>query len=70
MRIIAILFSFFIYQHVVAKIRLPALISDRMVLQRDVDLKLWGWADSGEKVTIRFQGKFTIHNLMLLANGL
>lgn len=57
MRIIAILFSFFIYQHVVAKIRLPALISDRMVLQREVDLKLWGWADSGEKVTIRFQGK-------------
>ena len=57
MRIIAILFSFFIYQHVVAKIRLPALISDRMVLQREVDLKLWGWADRGEKVTIRFQGK-------------
>lgn len=57
MRIIAILFSFFIYQHVVAKIRLPALISDRMVLQREVDLKLWGWADLGEKVTIRFQGK-------------
>lgn len=57
MRIIAILFSFLIYQHVVAKIRLPALISDRMVLQREVDLKLWGWADLGEKVTIRFQGK-------------
>ncbi|WP_400263190.1 sialate O-acetylesterase [Sphingobacterium sp. SG20118] len=57
MRIIAILFSFFIYQYVVAKIKLPALISDRMVLQRDVDLKLWGWADRGEKVTIRFQGK-------------
>src|SRR5690606_20381594 len=38
-------------------IRLPALISDRMVLQRDVELKIWGWADSGEIVTIRFQGQ-------------
>lgn len=40
-----------------AKIRLPLLISDRMVLQRNVDLNIWGWADEGEKVTVRFQGK-------------
>lgn len=29
-----------------------------MVLQRDTDLKIWGWADKGEKVTVRFQGKY------------
>lgn len=40
-----------------AKIRLPALISDKMVLQRDIDLNIWGWADVGEKVTVRFQGE-------------
>lgn len=40
-----------------ATIRLPRLISDRMVLQRDAELKIWGWADVGEKVTVRFQGK-------------
>lgn len=40
-----------------AKIRLPQLISDRMVLQRDVELKIWGWADEGEKVTVRFLGE-------------
>ena len=40
-----------------AKIRLPALISDKMVLQRDIDLRIWGWADVGEKVTVRFQGE-------------
>ena len=28
-----------------------------MVLQRDADVKIWGWADKGEKVTINFNGK-------------
>lgn len=42
---------------VLAKVRLPNLISDRMVLQRDVELKIWGWADTGEKVTVRFRGE-------------
>lgn len=41
-----------------AKIRLPQLVSDRMVLQRDADLKIWGWADPGEKVTVRFRGSY------------
>lgn len=39
------------------KIRLPQLISDRMVLQRDIELNIWGWADKGEKVTVRFKEK-------------
>lgn len=41
-----------------AAIRLPSLVSDRMVLQRDTELKIWGWADIGEKVTVRFREKF------------
>ena len=41
-----------------AKVRLPKLISHRMVLQRDTELKIWGWADEGEKVTVRFQGRY------------
>ena len=41
-----------------AKIRLPKLISDCLVLQRDVPLKIWGWADVGEKVTIRLDGNY------------
>ena len=40
-----------------AKVRLPRLVSDRMVLQRDTELKIWGWASPGEKITVRFQGK-------------
>lgn len=35
-----------------AEVRLPALISDNMVLQQNRDVKLWGWADPGETVVI------------------
>ncbi|GGH15428.1 sialate O-acetylesterase [Sphingobacterium alkalisoli] len=45
-------------QSAVAAVRLPALIGDRMVLQRDIELKIWGWANVDEKVTVRFQGKY------------
>jgi sialate O-acetylesterase len=38
-------------------VRLPRLISDGMVLQRDTTVKIWGWADAGEKVTINFNAK-------------
>jgi sialate O-acetylesterase len=38
-----------------ADIRLPRLIGDNMVLQRDSPLKLWGWADPGERIQIRFR---------------
>lgn len=39
-----------------AKVRLPRLVSDGMVLQRDVPLKVWGWADAGEQVQVAFRG--------------
>jgi sialate O-acetylesterase len=40
-----------------AQIRLPRLISDHMVLQRDQPLKIWGWASPKEKVTLQFDQK-------------
>ena len=40
-----------------ADVRLPALFSDHMVLQRDVSVPVWGWADAGEPVTVRFAGQ-------------
>ncbi len=39
-----------------ADVQLPALLSDRMVLQRDVPLRFWGVADPGEAVTVRLRG--------------
>src|ERR1700722_2760928 len=42
-----------------AEIRLPRLINDHMVLQRDARVPLWGWADPDERVRIDFHGKKT-----------
>lgn len=40
-----------------AQVRLPRLVSDSMVLQRDSKLKIWGWAAPGEKIRVAFKGK-------------
>ncbi|KAA0988854.1 sialate O-acetylesterase [Dyadobacter aurulentus] len=42
---------------VFAQIRLPRLISDNMVLQRDQPITVWGWAAPKEKVTVIFKNK-------------
>ncbi len=36
-----------------ADVRLPGFFNDHMVLQRDIPIPFWGWADPGEKVSIR-----------------
>jgi sialate O-acetylesterase len=35
-------------------LKLPRLISDGMVLQRDCKIKIWGWANFGENIIIDF----------------
>lgn len=35
-----------------AVIKLPAVISDNMVLQQKQKITLWGWADNGEHITV------------------
>lgn len=40
-----------------AQVKVPKLISDGMILQRNVDLNIWGWAGKGEKVTLTFKEK-------------
>ena len=42
--------------HVYAEITLPALVSDGMVLQQGMKLKIWGHADPGEAITVSFNG--------------
>src|ERR1700738_609400 len=37
-----------------ANVRLPALISDHMMVQRDLPVKIWGDADAGEEVSVTF----------------
>ena len=38
-----------------ADVRLPALISDNMVLLQDSKANVWGWAEPGEKVTVKLR---------------
>ncbi len=40
-----------------ADVTLPALFGSHMVLQRDTQVKVWGWASSGEAVTVTFRGQ-------------
>lgn len=40
-----------------AKVTLPALVSDGMVLQQKAPVRVWGWAADGEKVTVSFRGQ-------------
>jgi sialate O-acetylesterase len=45
------------FDRVSAKITLPAIIGDNMVLQRGIKVPIWGWANPGEVINITFQGK-------------
>lgn len=54
----ALFLSSFVSSGQTGNVRLPKLISDCMVLQRDVDLDIWGWADPGTWVTVRFNGGY------------
>ncbi|KQO29061.1 9-O-acetylesterase [Flavobacterium sp. Leaf82] len=40
-----------------AQIKLPRLISDGMILQRDTKVKIWGWASAKEKIELNFNHK-------------
>ena len=40
-----------------AEVRLPHIFGDNMVLQRQKPVRVWGWADRGEQVTVAFAGQ-------------
>ncbi|AYL95643.1 sialate O-acetylesterase [Mucilaginibacter celer] len=52
--LIAIILTSFISR---AEIRLPVIMSDGMVLQRNQKIKIWGWAAPSEHVTIQFRNR-------------
>lgn len=50
-----IIFIFLIFSMMAsANIRMPLLFSDGMVLQRNKEIPVWGWADANEKVEVHF----------------
>ena len=40
-----------------AQIKLPQLVRDSMILQRDAKVNIWGWAAANEKLSVRFNNK-------------
>src|SRR5688572_5559740 len=40
-----------------AQIKLPRLVRDSMILQRDTKINIWGWAAKNEKISIKFSNK-------------
>jgi sialate O-acetylesterase len=51
--VLVFLFSNTLY----ADVTLPYVLSDNMVLQRDVPVNIWGWAKPGEKVIVTINGQ-------------
>jgi len=45
------------FSAVMAEVRLPSVVGDNMVLQRDQPLPIWGWAEPGETVTVTLAGQ-------------
>jgi len=51
-----LMFMFFV-SSLTAEVVLPEIFQDHMILQQGVSNKVWGTAEPGEEVTIRFSGK-------------
>jgi len=46
-------FIFFVFSHLIyAEIKLPAIVSSNMLLQRNTTIKIWGWATPNEIITL------------------
>ena len=54
---IRLLLLFWAAAAALADVRLPSVLSDHMMLQRDQRVRLWGKADPGEQVTVVFRGQ-------------
>ncbi len=52
-----------------AEVTLPAVISNHMVLQADAEAPIWGWAEPGEKVTVKIGDGDQSHEATADANG-
>ncbi len=52
-KILSLLIILNIQLSVQAQVKLPALVSDNMVLQQNTKVNLWGWASPNEKINIR-----------------
>ncbi len=52
--IISLVMVLLVFVPAVANVRLPSIIGNDMVLQEGTDVPIWGWAEPGEKITVKF----------------
>ena len=52
-----LLFLVLINQKTHADVKLPSLVGNHMVLQRNVPVRIWGWADPGERVSVNIKNQ-------------
>ena len=45
------------YENANAAIKLPGLIGDHMILQRDTKIPVWGWATKNSEIELKFNNK-------------
>ncbi len=55
--LITVFILFFFSSQSFAEVKLPKLISDGMIMQRQANVPVWGWAAAGEHVVVTFNGK-------------
>jgi sialate O-acetylesterase len=53
----------------VADIKLPSVIGNNMVLQRNGDASIWGWGNTGEKVTLTASWQKNIYSAIVDEDG-
>jgi sialate O-acetylesterase len=56
-RALAALCILLIASPVFSAVKLPGVLTSNMVLQRNKEIKIWGWADKAEKVSVSFNSK-------------
>lgn len=56
-RLLRFILPFFIAASANGAVRLPAIISDNMVLQQGIKVRIWGSASAGERVAVTFDKK-------------
>jgi sialate O-acetylesterase len=42
---------------IIAKVTIPHVLSSNMVLQRNTETKIWGWANENENIAVSFRGQ-------------
>ncbi len=53
-KLLIILFILLLFHKSYCLISLPKIFGDNMVLQRDKQIPVWGWADANEEITVHF----------------